>query len=68
MTLVMKKKSQITMYFSLDELKMLADVDLNNDIIRPITPHEELFKGINMLKNNRYKLFMNISKVPKIVC
>lgn len=68
MTLVMKKKSQITMYFSLNELKMLADVDLNNDIIRPITPHKELFKGINMLKNNRYKLFMNISKVPKIVC
>lgn len=38
--------------FSLDELNMLSDIDLNNDINQPIT-REEIFKGINMLKNNK---------------
>lgn len=38
--------------FSLDELNMLSDINLNNDINQPITC-EEIFKGINMLKNNK---------------
>lgn len=31
---------------------MLSDINLNNDINQPIT-REEIFKGINMLKNNK---------------
>lgn len=31
---------------------MLSDINLNNDINQPITC-EEIFKGINMLKNNK---------------
>lgn len=38
--------------FSLEELDMLANIDLNTEINLPIT-HDEILKSINMLKNNK---------------
>ena len=44
-----KSKNSILSY---EELNLLADVQLNQIINQPVT-HEEVIKGMSMLKNNK---------------